>query len=278
MKEPIESGLYRISNEEYHSGPGISKSGLSRILRSPAHFKTPQKETQALFDGQAFHVGCLEPKRFKEEYIVLPDDCRPRSGKGMKERKEEFMSYIASTGKTIIVQETIDMINGMRESLEKSSHAMELLSEGEAELSGYVYDPENPEILLKARFDWLNKKNEIMVDLKSTTNARPEAIIKDAYKYHWDMQAFLYLYVITHITQKTHEDFYFIAIEKEAPFALNIFKPSSEFINHGGKRIYQAIGIYKQCIKSKEWPSYSPDIKSLELPRWVEKEENAIFE
>ena len=32
-------GLFDISNEHYHAGPGASSSGLKEILRSPAHYE-----------------------------------------------------------------------------------------------------------------------------------------------------------------------------------------------------------------------------------------------
>ena len=89
MKEPIKPGFYRISDNEYHAGPGISKSGLSDLLRSAAHYKTPDKETDTFADGRAFHVGCIEPERFEKEFVILPEYCQPGSGTGIKQRKED---------------------------------------------------------------------------------------------------------------------------------------------------------------------------------------------
>lgn len=68
-------GIYNnISNEDYHSGPGISKSGLDLIAKSPAHYKavidgiTVREPTAAQALGTAFHELLLEPDVFWAKY------------------------------------------------------------------------------------------------------------------------------------------------------------------------------------------------------------------
>ena len=66
---------YDISNEDYHKGAGISKSGLDLIAKSPAHYKavidgiTVREPTKAQSLGTAFHELLLEPDLFWSKHV-----------------------------------------------------------------------------------------------------------------------------------------------------------------------------------------------------------------
>lgn len=73
---PPAPGVYdHLSNEAYHSGPGLSKSGLD-ILKdtTPATFRhvtdnpSERTETAAQRVGSALHAAVLEPELFATEY------------------------------------------------------------------------------------------------------------------------------------------------------------------------------------------------------------------
>lgn len=73
----MKPGVYEgIPNHEYHTGPGISKSGLDLVHRSPLHYhcvvtsandRTP---TAAQEIGTAAHALILEPDVFTETYCL----------------------------------------------------------------------------------------------------------------------------------------------------------------------------------------------------------------
>jgi hypothetical protein len=52
-KMKFENGIHAITNEQYHSSEGISRSDLMRFKKSPMHFKHKQslKETPSLIIG-----------------------------------------------------------------------------------------------------------------------------------------------------------------------------------------------------------------------------------
>lgn len=73
----MKPGIYDgISNADYHGGPGVSKSGLDLIRRSPMHFKAVRmsandnEPTPAQAIGTAAHSIILEPKEFAKEYCL----------------------------------------------------------------------------------------------------------------------------------------------------------------------------------------------------------------
>jgi exodeoxyribonuclease VIII len=73
----MKPGIYDgISNDDYHHGPGVSKSGLDLIHRSPMHFNAvmtaanDRLPTEAQEMGTAFHTLLLEPHIFVTDYTL----------------------------------------------------------------------------------------------------------------------------------------------------------------------------------------------------------------
>jgi exodeoxyribonuclease VIII len=73
----MKPGVYDgITNAEYHSGPGISNSGLSLVRRSPLHYRArvlaanDNAPTAAQAIGTAFHALLLEPEVFYSQYCL----------------------------------------------------------------------------------------------------------------------------------------------------------------------------------------------------------------
>lgn len=260
----MDPGLYSaLSSDAYHAGPGVSKSDLSLILRSPSHYKAKEeaKDTPALLFGEAFHMAILEPDRYAVTYQIT--DKKTQKGNQLP-------------------REIADKIQAMKAHLMAHETAWELLSgDIETELSAFWMDPVYDDVLCKARLDVLNKTNQTIVDLKTCIDARPVAITRDAHKYGWHCQAFWYTYGLQILSKAPH-DFYFVAIEKEPPWAVSVYKASPEFIQEGGVQCQKALEIYTDCKKKEEWPGYDEEIKNLKLPGWVERknmiDEYAIFD
>ncbi|EOV8133176.1 exodeoxyribonuclease VIII, partial [Escherichia coli] len=108
--EDIEPGIYYgISNENYHVGPGVSKSQLDDIADTPALYlwrknaPVDNTKTKTLDLGTAFHFRVLEPEEFSNRFIVAPEFNR-RTNAG-KEEEKAFLMECASTGKTVITAE-----------------------------------------------------------------------------------------------------------------------------------------------------------------------------
>jgi hypothetical protein len=85
----MNPGYYpTLSNEEYHNSAGISKSGLSLLRKTPAHYATryingaQEPATKAMVIGSAFHCFTLEPFIYDELFAVAPNvDRRTKAGK-----------------------------------------------------------------------------------------------------------------------------------------------------------------------------------------------------
>lgn len=283
----IENGFYRLSNEEYHSGPGVSKSDMKELLRSPAHWKSPDPpDTEAMAFGAAMHPGILEPDRFKKEYCIYPEDCLIGSGKGQQGRKAEFDEKCSEEGRTTIKPEWMDQIIAMRDAvqLHPTVKELRLLEDGESELSGFYSDPEFENVLTKVRPDYLNKVNHLLSDLKSTTDARSHKFQSIAFDKGYDIQAGHYLYTVSKLTKILHNEFYFIAVErpkvKGQYVGVMVYRADDDMITNGLLLRSRALTIYNECVKTGCWPGYPAELQILGPPAWMKRKEgmNPIFD
>jgi len=268
----IEPGLYEnVPNQAYHDGPGLGHSGINRLLRSPAHFKAIVEQTEAMVFGSAIHAYLFEPEVFRKEFVFTDRHFRSNIDKAWKAEQE-------AAGRLVLKNAEYERIKGMAAAVKACRSAMELLEgDGEAEICGYWYDPGFPEVLCKIRMDWLKKPSGVIVDLKSTKDSRPSYFIRSAYNFGYHTQAAWYPYGLTQITGVVHEDFYFIAVEKEPPFGLNVYRAEPDFIQVGQVDCQKAVRIYADCLKTKTWPAYPDQTLPLPLPSFVKRTQLPVF-
>jgi exodeoxyribonuclease VIII len=77
MHHAIRPGVYDLTNDAYHSGPGVSKSSLDLIHKSAELFafvhsdEAPERESTPAQDfGTAYHMIVLEPDLFYRTYTL----------------------------------------------------------------------------------------------------------------------------------------------------------------------------------------------------------------
>ncbi len=274
----IEPGFYHILDDQYHSGPGVSKSDLELILRSPRHYKAKEerKETPALILGSAVHVAVFQPEDFDMRYAVKPEGMSftTKEGKAWKALIEAEVET-----RIIISAEEGKTCEGIKNAVRSHPTAADLLSDGDPEVTGYWQDPVSPPILCKLRADWINKAKQVIVDLKTCMDARERDFKRDVYNHGYHRQAAFYLYGVSQITRIEHRAFYFIAVEKDPPYGVAVYKASEDMILEGLKDCAKAMGIYKKCLEEDRWPGYPEEVQELGLPGWLmRKEPNFIIE
>jgi exodeoxyribonuclease VIII len=255
--------LHNLTNAEYHAHAAISKSGLDRMDQSPAHYTSwlsePKKETPALVFGGAAHCIILEPEEFLSRYISAPDgiDRRTKDGKAA-------WAEIEATGKTILSADDWKKLFDISCSISAHPVANELLSDGIAESSVFA---ELLGVPVKCRPDWLHD-NSVIVDLKTTENAGPNAFSKSVANYRYHVQAAFY----SDICQEIGLDikaFVFIAVEKNPPYAVSVYELDFDSIEVGRTLYQRNLETYRRCLEADHWPAYSQSIETLSLPRWA---------
>lgn len=270
--EKTRQGIFHMSNEEYHRSDPLSKSNLSDLLRSPAHYKAalvaPREETAAMAFGTAFHCAVLEPNRFGREYGVPPNvDRRTKAGKAAFAEWELH-------GWKAISEEDCSRLDGMKESLFAHKTLAPLFEQGDAELSFFTeIDYYGSPICLKCRPDWIDPDRGVIVDLKTTMDASTAGFARSCARYHYDLQAYLYSMICSEILGKAITAFVFAAVETKPPYGVAGYVLDPESMELGRSKYTRAIERYLECSNSGEWPSYGDRIEQLSLPKWAFYEE-----
>lgn len=261
--------------KDYHASSAIGRSNLFKISKSPLHYKynidnRDSKESKAFVFGRAFHTLVLEPEKWSDEYIIAPKiDKRTKEGKAA-------LSEISLSGKTLIDQEDFDKMQLMSDSINSNKYAKRLL-DGEHEVS-YYWQDEFTGLNCKCRCDCRvslpNNDFDIIVDVKTCTNAETEHFVRDSIKYGYDLQSAMYSTGISKVENKPHK-FVFIAIEKEAPFAVNILEADELLLKRGYDLFREYLGTVKGCENTGNWYGYngfSEQPNLLGLPSWLAKD------
>ncbi len=255
--------------DQYHSGPGVSKSQLDKIAKSPAHFmyaKTaPEKDpTAAQRFGSLFHTRVLEPHKLN--VVVGPD-----LNKNSKEWKA-FAAQVAAEGKEIVTQEELDALDGMAASVSAHPSASWLLGPGYVEHSAYWIDPTTG-LLCRCRPDKIRRteKGIVLVDLKSTEDASESEFSRSIENFRYHVQDAFYSDGIESALREPVTAFVFVAVEKKAPYAVACYQLAAVDVEDG-RAAYQADLIrLEECYRRNEWPAYSPRIETITRPAWAKR-------
>lgn len=258
-------GIYlNMPNEDYHAGPGISKSGLWTIqTQSPAHYKFAVREEKSYFDfGDACHKAILEPNEFEAKVVRGPDD---RRGNKWKDQLEGC----TLDGKLLLTAGDYDAVLAFRDVIHGDSWLNSIITGGKPmiEASGYAIDAETGE-LRRVRPDLYREDLEIILDVKSSQSAHPDAFARSVINYGYHAQEAFYSDTWADIG-KPVSAFAFLAFEKKPPYAFAIYELPPSIVEEGRALMRQALDTYHSCRERNEWPSYGGGVQELEFKRWA---------
>ena len=273
--EDIEPGIYYgISNENYHAGPGVSKSQLDDIADTPALYlwrknaPVDTTKTKTLDLGTAFHCRVLEPEEFSNRFIVAPEFNR-RTNAG-KEEEKAFLMECASTGKTVITAEEGRKIELMYQSVMALPLGQWLVeSAGHAESSIYWEDPETG-ILCRCRPDKIIPEFHWIMDVKTTEDIQRFKTAYYDYRYHVQDAFYSDGYEAQFGVQPT---FVFLVASTTIEcgrYPVEIFMMGEEAKLAGQQEYHRNLRTLSDCLNTDEWPA----IKTLSLPRWAKEYAN----
>ncbi|EOT9877519.1 exodeoxyribonuclease VIII [Escherichia coli] len=273
--EDIEPGIYYgISNENYHAGPGVSKSQLDDIADTPALYlwrknaPVDTTKTKTLDLGTAFHCRVLEPEEFSNRFIVAPEFNR-RTNAG-KEEEKAFLMECANTGKTVITAEEGRKIELMYQSVMALPLGQWLVeSAGHAESSIYWEDPETG-ILCRCRPDKIIPEFHWIMDVKTTADIQRFKTAYYDYRYHVQDAFYSDGYEAQFGVQPT---FVFLVASTTIEcgrYPVEIFMMGEEAKLAGQLEYHRNLRTLADCLNTDEWPA----IKTLSLPRWAKEYAN----
>lgn len=278
---PTASLIEKMSNEEYHSRPEFSSSQLKDMLRSSAHFysnnilKEVERETKtAMSFGTLAHTLFLEPEQFEHEFIIAPKfDRRTKVG------KEEALAWEqANQGKILVDAEQVEGAKRIVANLQKlSSYADMQNNYGMPEASIFFTDPIYG-LELRIRPDWHIAPckafpNGLILDLKTTTDARAHAFQKKCGDFGYDLSAVMYREGFQQYYQTEDKPpFILLVAESSIPYNVKQYKAADLFLSVGESRYNKSKELLAESLLINEWDGYSLEMEDLFLPQYMTKQ------
>lgn len=205
----------------------LSYSSLSAFSKSPNHllqYWKGSEPTPTQLQGQLIHKLILEPETFRDDFVVF--EGKIRSGKNW----EAFSSE--NQDRKIITIKELNQAEAVFHKVKNNEYLKDLLirsTDVEKEIS-WSKDGLN----FKGFVDIVGK--DFIADIKTTTDSGP-MFIKNVYWYNYDLQAAMYCEVYD-------VDYYIIALEKLAPYNVQVYKLGPETMEEGRRKYNDLIEKY----------------------------------
>lgn len=267
-KDHVKPGIYNLSNEDYHKGPGVSRSRLMELRRSPLHYwykhmsqeYVIENDTVAKTLGAALNTILLEPDKFDDQFMLVPKiDKRTKAG------AEQWKKIQVELGdKTILTEPQFNELKEMEKSFRRNSLISELVKKANIEPSLYWIESDTG-ILCKARPDILGAT--LVGDLKTAYDGSPWTFSKALLDYGYHIQAAMIREGLKAINGIDMKYFWFIVIEKSAPYVVSTYKLDEPALDKGYEEFKRLLALYKHCLDQNDWPGY--EMQEVSLPRYA---------
>jgi len=250
-----------MPNDAYHAYDGISKSGLDKVAKSPAHYflSVHSEPTSAMRMGTIVHTAVLEPERFREEYVLL---------KGITDkRKTEYKEAVKVHGaNNVLTEKEAAQVVSLQESISANMDASNALLECNMfEVSAFI---EINGVICRCRYDALNIDTGVSVDLKTTQCSERESFSKSVFDFRYHVQDAFYSAVFEQITGKPLR-FKFLAVENEPPHCPMVYELDQEAKQYGRMEAERDLQTFSDALDANEWKGYEQTNEPLTLPGWA---------
>lgn len=255
---------------DYHAMPQLSCS-LAKIIiaQSPLHAWTAsptlnpnyQPEEKEAFDiGSAAHALLLEGE--DRMVVVEADDWRTKAAR-------EARDAARAAGKHPVLARKYRDVVKMRDAavlaIAKCADLSGLtLAEGRAE---HVITWTDRGVECRARIDFLQTGEAVILDYKSTTDATPRAFSKQIARMGYHYQDEFYSRGVKAVFGRRPK-FVFLAQETEAPYACSFHGCAPSLLAIAEQEVDYAIKTWGECLKTDTWPAHSNRIHWAEATIW----------
>lgn len=252
-------GIVNMPFDAYMTGPELSKSKLwTAHTHSLRHALVARDPSNAMVMGSATHCAVLEPDTFATRYHRGPDD---RRGLKWKEAIDEY-------GDRLLTSADYDKAIAIRDAINSEPDIKRLLSTLDmTEASGFWTDPETG-LACRCRPDGYASKMGLLVDLKTTRDARVHGFKRSVAEYGYHAQEAFYTDGWRACGFDV-EAFVFIAVETEPPYACCLFELGPQSAEEGRACMRAALAAWAEAEHTGIWPAYPTHVQRLDLPRWA---------
>lgn len=271
-------GFSPITEREYHADahtpvPTLSSSLCRTIIQrsarhawassprlNPDHIST---DSQAFSFGRAVHSLALGAGG---GVVEIPQDVLSAGGSIGTKAAREFIADAQASGATPLKSDDYRRVTLAAESCRAALTAERL-----------ILDPEDSEriayaevggVICRAMFDNAPKSLPLLIDLKTTDDASPAAVIRAVERYGYDVQAQHYREVWHAITGEWRR-FVFVFIEKSAPYQTALYElhdspgNDADWMLAAAQKTAMGRRVWGECLASGEWPGYARGVTKL---------------
>jgi hypothetical protein len=267
----MKPGIYSDLPMRAYLDEKAFSSGLAQtiISRSPLHAWTdspwnPNREDDAndASDIGTYAHACLLEGGTDALVIVPFDDWRKKDAQAMRDDARAI-------GKLPILERKVPEVQAMVKAARDFIAAGELADiwdGGEAEAT-LIWDDDG--LICKARPDWLNADRSICLSYKTTKgSAQPDAWIRTQLP-NYDCGIILYGKGIRTACNVDEPEVITLVQEQQIPFACSIIGLAPAWRALAEAKLTQAMAIWKTCLSTGHFPSYSPRIAWAEPPAYL---------
>lgn len=269
-----------VTYQQYADAEGLRSGWLQEIRRSPAHLqeaiKNPKEPTPALILGQKIHHALENPEKFLDLAVCAPkftgltkDGRESSQSAEARKAKESWYADVELSGKIALTTDDYATITGILKAVREHRLTRNLLAKGYRETSIRVKDPETGQVL-KCRPDFIHEEG-FLVDHKSARDASRLAFgseIFSEFKQFYILNAAHYVHCLKLAGIGRKDEATLIALEKEPPYALNVFPLDAGHLDLGERWRASLTRKYAECVSSGIWPAYDEKAVCLEIPQY----------
>lgn len=254
----------QLPDNKYFSLPSLGSSDLKHILRSVAHYfaakAQPRVETPAQRLGTLTHRAILQPELFSPSVA-------PKCDRRTKEGKATYEAFLAeSEGRDVLSADEMATIDGMRNSANDHPQVSRWLSQGVAESSG---EADYLSTRLRCKPDWRRDDLNLILDLKTTDDASPDAFARSVATFKYHLQCAVYMHISRQIWG-VEPTYFWIAVEKTPPYTCAVYKPAPHMLAMGQTLMRRAIERWESAQERHDIEEGRLLLEQeIELPRWA---------
>lgn len=217
-----------------------------------------------LLESDSSKVAVIDPAHYPSKTGSIPDGWTNNAIRTARDSAR-------AAGKTPILQrhyaDVMAMVTAADAFIQKSEIA-EYWKDAESELTGVVLEDG---VWMRCRFDRITRNRRFIFDYKSTTDAAPEPFSRLLVRMGYHIQEAFYRR-IARALGAVGPRFVFLAQSVEPPYECSLHGCHTSLQEIADAEVERAIGMWRQCVKTKEWPSHGGRVHWAMPSTWQIKE------
>lgn len=268
-------GIFPMPAPDYFADfTAVSQSMLKTFLDRRRLYEAyyllgvPEPEpTDPMRKGTATHTALLEPERFESLVVTYPKGILSKNGAVSTTEAKAFRDEHEAAGRVVLKDEQYAAVKAMADSVRRVCGKW-LDLPGRKEQCIYWQD-ELTGMRCKGRTDWLlDRSHTLDFDLKTTTDASPNAFRRRCEDGGYWLQAAHYSEGLAVVTGKPVE-FYFVAVETAHPFACAIYSLDQPALVAAKLARRRVLNDLASCLATRDFSEpWESQVTRLPLRSW----------